>query len=407
MTARLDLTEEFFDYVRRNKMADPARLRLESHGKHFDFNVDLAITQIECRRKFSRKLSYFTDNKRFVFPSVVAGEQSTNEYVARYHTTLLEDTSELIDMTSGLGIDSMSFAKAGCRVTAIEIDEFKAACLKWNSEAMGLSDMRVVCGDSVEIIEEILKEGETVFIDPHRRDSGGGRVYGLKDCLPDVRSLLPLWRGKHSKVWLKLSPMLDIEQTVRELPGTVRISAVCFKGECKEILVYWDHDSSVNENDIELSAVDIDEHGIISDFRCTREFARVPAPVVSEPAEIEPGHYLYIPSAGMMKLGAWGAVCAKFPGLLKFSSSTPLFTSMWYYRTFPGRVLMIDSFPGSSELKKLKGERINVAVRNYPMTAEQLCRKTGIISGGENWLIGAKAGAKSRPVLMFCKPVED
>ena len=407
-TARLNLSDKFFDYVTDHLSIDPVRLRLEIHGKNLGFNAELAITQIECRRKFARKLPGFVSHDRFLFPSVVAGEQATNEFVAQYHSLLIEGSPDIIDMTAGLGIDVLSFAKKGCRVTAIELDDFKCECLEWNAHILGVSGVEVVCGDSTDIIKKIETRNDTVvFVDPHRRDSKGGRVYGLKDCLPDVTSLLPIWKEKKLKVWLKLSPMLDIEQTIRDLPGVCKITAVCFKGECKEILACWNPEEQVGISDIVLSAVDLDEEGLVSEFICTKEFARVPSPVISDTAEIEPGHYLYIPSAGMMKLGAWGAICAKYPGLVKLSGATPVFTSMWYYRTFPGKVLTIDSLIGSSDLKKLKGKKLNVAVRNYPMTAEQLSKKAGIVCGGEDWLIGVKIGTKARPHLMLCSRIKE
>ncbi len=400
------LPEEFYQFVEQHADEEPSRLRLDFHGKQLPFDVDFAITQIECRRKFAKKLPSFVADPKFVFPSVVSGEQATNEAVARFHVSLLRgEDQKIIDMTAGLGIDAMSFAEAGHFVEAIEIDLLKQQCLLNNSQTLGLKRLRPMCADSTILFGRGNFQPNTViFIDPHRRDSKGGRVYGLKDCVPDVTELLRRWEGEAPRVFLKLSPMLDIAQTLRDLPYARNVWAVCWKGECKEILVETELKS--HSEDVLLTAIDLDESGVISEFSCSREFAKVSAPVISAVSEIEPGNYLYVPSAGMMKLGAWGAVCARFPGLMKLSASTPLFISSWLYRTFPGKVLTIEDFIGSSALKKMKGQRATVIARNYPLSAEQLRKKSGLKEGNEKVLVGAKVGSKATPELFLCSHTE-
>lgn len=405
------LPKEFYEFVECHADDDPSKLRLEWHGHDPGFDIDFAVIQIECRRKFRHKLPSLVSEREFLFPSVVAGEQSTNEVVSRYHVSLIDSPiSSVIDMTAGLGVDAISFARMGLEVEAVEIENFKEECLRHNASILGLKNLRTVSGDSTELYRSAnFKAGTVVFIDPHRRDTAGGRVFGLKDCLPDVTELLPNWRGENIRVYLKLSPMLDIDRTIKDLPGVTRIWAVCYKGECKEILVEVDladksRDSMEQEGNHGplITSVDLDDNGIISEFSCSHEFSKVQAPILRDSEEIEAGHYLYVPSAGMMKLGAWGAICARFPGLMKLSGSTPLFTSMWYYRSFPGRVLRIESTLGSSDLKKMKGMQMNVIARNFPLTADQLRKKAAVKDGGPLWLVGAKTGIKARPSLFLC-----
>lgn len=420
---RFPLSDEFWKFVSEHSADDPSRLRLEWHGRQADFDVDFAITQIECRQKFGKKLPSFLACDRFVFPSVLAGEQATNEFVARFHASLLgEECRQIIDCTAGLGIDAITFARTGRRVMAIELDLLKQQCLLANASTLDLKNLRALCADSTVLFSSGgFEPGTTVFIDPHRRDSAGGRAYGLRDCKPDVTLMLPRWEKEKVTVYLKLSPMLDVDMVLKQLDHVATLWAVCYKGECKEVLVKVDlgkegvnerqekltKDRNEGNTDTNLIAVDLNDDGIVNEFECSREFAKVPAPVLGSVSEIEPGHYLYIPSAGIMKIGTYGAVCARFPGLMKLAASTPLFTSMWYYRSFPGRVVRIDAMVSSSDLKKMKGERMTVIARNYPLTAAQLRKKAALKEGDSHYLIGAGIGAHAKPTLLKCTAIED
>lgn len=408
---RFPLPEEFYRFVEENKDSDLNKLRLEWHGKTCPFDLDLALSQIECRRKFAKKLPSFVKEQRFLFPSVVSGEQATNEFVARFHRELIEGHAKrVIDCTAGLGIDSITFAQSGVNVTAVERDLDKQQCLLHNAELFGLSNLRALCADSTVLFGKGMFDPETViFIDPHRRDIKGKRVYGIKDCVPDVTRMVESWKNENVRVFLKLSPMLDIDQTIRDLHCVRRITAVCFKWECKELLVECDlrQSDKSSDNEIELEAIDLNEGGVISELKCSREFAKVHCPVLEDIATFEEGQYIYIPSAGMMKLGAWGAVCARFPGLQKLAPSTPIFVSGWYYRSFPGRVLTVSKVIGSSELKRLKGEHITVIARNYPLTAEELRKKAALKEGDSQYLVAVRTGVKSKPSLILCNRVDE
>ena len=72
-----EYSQEFFDFIDKPRDDDPQKLRLKWAGKAADFDVALAITQIECRRKYARKLAdtLARAHDRFIFPDTLAGEQ--------------------------------------------------------------------------------------------------------------------------------------------------------------------------------------------------------------------------------------------------------------------------------------------------------------------------------------------
>ena len=92
--AMKEFTTEFFDWIRDHASDDVAKLRLK-YGKEYGG----AITQIECRRKFGKKLEQtLTSFPDFYFPSVLAGEHSsTSQNVYLLSQVDENDLKEFVD----------------------------------------------------------------------------------------------------------------------------------------------------------------------------------------------------------------------------------------------------------------------------------------------------------------------
>ena len=84
----------------------------------------------------------------------------------------------ITDATAGCGGDTISFAKKFKRVTAIEINSERTEYLKSNIKTYGLHNVKVICGDCMDIIDKI-KTQNVIFIDP----PWGGRDYKKKSNL--------------------------------------------------------------------------------------------------------------------------------------------------------------------------------------------------------------------------------
>jgi hypothetical protein len=84
------------------------------------------------------------------------------------------------------------------------------------------------------------------------------------------------------------------------------------------------------------------------------------------------------------------------------------FTSSTLIADFPGRIFAIDEQLAfaSHNLKALRSRipQANIAVRNFPLTADALRRRTGIRDGGGVYLFGATLGAVG-PVLIRCHKI--
>lgn len=311
---------EMVRFVAEHRNADTASLRLKLAGKSLGFDLDFALTQIECRRKTQGKLNAFLQHPEFMFPSSLAAQQATHEEVAAYHASLVGSGRRVLDLTAGLGVDSLTIAKAGNRVTAVEIESWKCEVLRHNSSIIlspperdpefasasgcpsasggdstpeGVStpeggsapegdsapegpsapggklaeagSLAVICDDALEVASEIeAGEFDVVFLDPARRHDDGSRAHAFSDCSPDLERVLPLLRRKAGRVIVKASPSLDATEVLRIFPGLWDLRAVSRRGECKELLLEFRKEAPIDGPLLE--AIDLQAGGETQSF---------------------------------------------------------------------------------------------------------------------------------------------
>ncbi len=382
----MEVSENLIEFVRKheNEDANDLRLKYARDKAAFDFNLNFALTQIEARKKAKQKIPGFVAHPDFVFPTLLSAEQASNETIAKFHADLIDGCSSILDLTSGLGIDDMSMAKTGASVTTCEIDQIKCEALEHNAKVMGVSDhITVVNEDSIEYLNKQRKTFDLVYADPARRNSSGGKVHALSDCQPDILASMDEILSKTKRILVKSSPLLDltlIRKTIQELN---HIFVVCFKGECKEVLIDIKKDSSFEG----VTVVDLDREGEISRFDTHfKDSESLPKDAFSNLKNAAEFKYLYEPNAGVMKTGAWKTLIGKYPALLKADNNTHIFLSDTLYADFPGRVMAILAEPDKKALKGLKGTKINIVSRNHPLSAPQGNNKNSLQSCSERLL---------------------
>lgn len=404
-------------FIADNSLSDLCKLRLKYHGKDAGFDVDFALIQIKCRRKCSHKLRNFTNNKLTIFPSVIAAEQSSHEAVASFHASFVGKDWDVIDMTAGLGIDSMAMAKKCRMIVSCESDQIKANALSYNAKISGIDNLLTENTDSVKYITGSDRHYDLIFVDPARRGEENARLYNFHDCQPDILSIMPMLLERGSKVMIKASPLLDITQTIRDIPSISSIRAISVNGECKEILV----ETGTGTSTILAEAIDLHNNGdIISRFSygivdeangkhdedLNNSFNEDSSFESSQSAvryagisDIKPDLYLYEPNAPMMKLSPWGELSQCFPTLSKLAPSSHLFISPDLIPDFPGRILKIVSLPDKKDRKALKDFPVNIVSRNYPLSAVELRKKLKAKEGKEKFLYASRVG--STPILIL------
>ncbi len=408
-----ELGINFYEYIKNNASADVRQLILSDYGNITDFPLRFAVTQIECRQKTSRKLATFVAHPTFLFPSVQASEQATHQCVASYHAMLAGGGLDVVDITGGLGIDAFTLSMHDNNVTAIELDGERAKLLQHNADVLYLNKFNVFQDDSISWLNKLSnkKHFDLIFADPARRDNYDRRKFMLRDCLPDIVSAWDLIRKSADRIMIKASPLLDMDSALHDLDGIKEIHLVCVKGECKEVLLVacGDGDSGHNvwQDQPLITTVDIDDCqdasvSFISRWQCSRsELGGVSEYV--EVAALSPGTFLYDPNAAIHKLHCSNALCRSFKGLVRLSANTDLYWSANHINDFPGRAYCIDKVVDKKSIKFLKGCRYEVAVRNYPMSAEQLRNRLNVRPGGnDRFIYGCRAGDRAEKILLEC-----
>ena len=394
--------EAMFAYIAENADVDTYKLLLKTEPG-LSFDKSFAILQIECRHKAKNKIPQLLKQEKFLFPKAISAEQCTHEAVAHFHSSLFHFNDHVLDMTMGLGVDDYYISQCVKEVTTVEIDPEIAEVGVYNFSFLALN-VNVLNADSVEYLKQLSDDMhfDAIFIDPARRGEGGKRLYGFADCQPDVLSLLPLIKRHCSRLYIKASPMLDVTQSMRELgEALVDVIAVSVKNECKELLFVLDFEES--KQSVTFIAMNYDGNEwqrFESDWSChIGQGALWP--------NIEDFSFLYEPNASIMKLGCYDAVERDF-GVSQIAPSSHLMVSDRLVVEFPGRQFkVIEVIPFKGKEIKLLSKRysqLNVATRNFRLSAEALKKRLGVQDGGDTYLFGTTL-ANGEQVLVLCEKI--
>lgn len=390
--------DNFWLWVDRHIADDPVRLRLKYSHTAGDIDYNAAITQIECRQRFGKKLAAtLAAIPRFYFPSKLAGEQSTSDRLAQFHASLVIAGNPIIDLTAGLGIDILHCSDVCSSAIAVERNPDTAYALRHNA-ALKPASVDVVCDDCRHFVAGCgPSTSATVFIDPARRAADGSRVFALSACEPDVTAMLPDIATICRRLVVKMSPMLDISHTIAALGGCSRIIALGNTTDCKELIAVKDFDAACSDTVIE--AVTLSASGS-SSFAYSAARADDGQCRLAMPCE---GDYLYEPYPSLMKIGAPQLLAARFD-LSSFHPNTRLFHSPDLHKDFPGDIFQIERIVdyASKNIKRLKNDypAISISARNFGLSAEQLRRQLGVRDGGDRRLFAITSSANRRTMLI-------
>ena len=158
---------------------DPLKVHAELRRRCPDAEPEVlaaALTQARLRDRADRRLGAAAANLFFSGPGL---EQATRPEVADRRAARLRaaGVEHVVDVGAGLGLDTLAFARAGLRVTAVEVDPDTVELLNANVVAAGVaSRVDVVCADitteraigvSGDLV--LLEPGSAIFVDPARR----------------------------------------------------------------------------------------------------------------------------------------------------------------------------------------------------------------------------------------------
>lgn len=368
------------DFIRDHAEDDVAILALKKPPGH-DWPYREVLEQIRARQKAGGKLAAWMDIPGFIFPGPDTIEQASSLAAARYKAGLVKVKS-FIDLTGGAGADSWAFAGKRATGIVIERDRESAARLAHNFALTHPGKVQVI-ENAAEYVLADLPPADLILIDPQRRDSTKRGIFRLEDGSPSVMELLPLLQEKTRYVLLKTAPFLDIAQTLEALPAVRQVHVVEHEGDCKEVLYLLDFKNAAETPPV-ITAARIDAQGA-----ALHSLSFTAAEEEDAPLRIaEPGKYLYEPSPAFLKSGAFKLLASRYP-VFKLGRHTHLYTSKKVCPAFPGRAFkIIEALPVRKDAMKkaIPGLKAHLAVRNFPMSVEDLRKKLALKDGGEDYL---------------------
>ena len=386
------LKTEIQEFINANLNTDVAKLALKKNPfPEIDFAV--ILNQIAAKSKAENKLPTWFNTKNIIYPSKISVEQTSSEKTARYKSNILSGDS-LIDLTGGFGVDDYFFASKIKSVTHCEINPELSAVVKHNFEQLNVKNIECYAGDSLETLKNLNRKWDWIYIDPSRRNDAKGKVFMLKDCLPNVPENLDFYFEKSDAILIKTAPLLDLSAGLSELKNVKAIHIVALENEVKELLWELHKDYS---GEVTLKTANITK-GTIDTF----EFFMNQESIFPEYSL--PKKYLFEPNSAVMKSGGFDAVAVNYK-ISKLHKHSHLYTSDEII-AFPGRIFEITaSFPyNKTEMKNyMSGKQFNITTRNFPETVENIRKKWKIKDGGNLYSFFTTDENNNKIVLICAK----
>lgn len=378
-------------FVQEHLNDDLHRLLLSAH-RFPDVSVPAAVGQIEALRKVRSKIpAWFRFDLEF--PPVLSVEQASSEQTAHFKANLFSG-NKMADLTGGMGVDTFFFAQHFKQVTYLEQNPELADLARHNFGVLGATNIRVVAMLAEDFLNQNTDHFDLIYIDPARRGDRQQRVFRLEDCTPDIVQIKDSLLETADRVLLKTAPLLDLNLAVEQLQSVAHIWVVSVDNEVKEVLYLLDK-SAPSIGDIPIEAVGLGEAPRFFSFTRLEEQAALP-PYAA------PQRYLYEPDAAVLKAGAFKSFARRF-GLSKLHPNTHLYTSETFVPNVPGRSFTIETvlrYDRKAVQQAIPGKKANVAVRNFPDSAEQMRQKLGLMDGGELFLFGT-TDLEERKILVL------
>lgn len=443
--ARQLLKKKLPSWSENDELLFPKRLSLEQCSSELT---------AKYKRTISRKDAKTQSRDASMAPAIK--HIGTSDSICENQCRSVGEKRTLIDLTGGMGVDTSFLSDNFDETIYVESQAELCELARHNFKVLNKS-IKVVNAKAEDFLTQC-GEVDCIYLDPARRDEYGRKMVSLHDCSPDVAELQDLLFEKTNTVIVKLSPMLDIDIIKKELKNIKEIHVVAVKNECKEVLVKstrqrdnetMSRDASMlpaikridmsDENEairrFYISAIDLKENW---KFSFTENEEQNAIPTFAD----EIGKYLYEPGVACMKAAPFKLLSQRF-NIKKLHRNSHLYTSDELVTDFPGRIFEVinvvnfdkktknslvvscqlsaissQSKAGTStnsvtgivpELVEGEGSRlmarssqpkVSIAVRNFPLSAEELRKQLGFKDGDDFYIFGTTMKGEKKIIVL-------
>ncbi len=384
----------------------PERLLLGSNNVPPANRADVAL-QLSLRSKLKQKLPDWAALPCYI-PSKLALEQCSSQDIARYKQRFVRPQDIVADLTAGLGVDYWALSSASEQKSYyIEKQADLVEAARYNIPKLCSKDQTFIESQAEQQLLPLVEKGVNLFyIDPARRAGTNGgqqyfRKYGIEDCRPNLLELIPsLPPNANIRLLAKLSPMLDISDTINKLEGIAELHILAQRNEVKELLALIEIGSSHPKNRLPIFVVDVANE---MKFSFTMEQETHSKLSISG----TPGHYIHIPHPALMKAGCFALLSERFE-IWQLHVNSHIYSSDHLVEGFLGRSFRVESiFPYHRKEIKTLQKRLsaaNISCRNFPLSTANLRAKLNLKEANEPHLIATTLADESL-ALLLCQEI--
>jgi 16S rRNA G966 N2-methylase RsmD len=368
---------EWQDWLSKYEDRNVTDLALE-FSKRKDLPLPQLLTQIKGRQTAKFKLPTWYQHNEIVYPDSLALEQCSGEIAAKFKAEYFK-ANNILDLTGGLGVDTWAFSLNSKRVHYNEPDLHRMNSAKHNLNILKCDNIIFSNQTAENYLINTNENFDLIYLDPSRRIQGK-KVFLLKDLQPDILELKNKLSQLSKNIVVKVGPMLDIQQAIRDLKTIKQIIIVSVKNECKELLINLDYD---NEKSTQIHAVEL--HGdkqYLFSFSFEEERS----------SDLKIGSindWIYDPFASIIKSGGFKVLTHRF-NINALHPNTHLYTSNSKVDEFPGRIFKVEEvlpYDLKNLKKQMQGKRATLLFRNFPDKAEDVTKKLNIPADEFHYLL--------------------
>jgi len=407
--------DKTISFILEHAEAEGTQLLL-SASRYPGVDMTRAASAIEARKKIAYKIPLWYTYTELIYPTSLSVEQCSSQATAEYKMRFVPEDGTIADLTGGLGVDCSFMARRAAKCLYMERDPMLCEAAQHNFKVLGLDNTNIINGDCREYLHRFAEENEEfskanerdkahfdlIYLDPARRSKDSGRLFSIRECEPDLMQLSGSLLKAANRVLVKLSPMVDITATLREIPCVREVHILSTDNECKEVLLLMSScGAPLSAEDIPIHAVDI-THARKKRFTFTINEERVADCPFSAPET-----YLHQLGRAILKAGAFKLPCTLF-GISKIATSTHLYTSDTPVEGFPGKSFRIERIiPFNKEGIRIISREyplINCVSLNFPIDTNALKQRLKIRDGG-NLHLFATTLASGEKVMIVSEPL--
>jgi 16S rRNA G966 N2-methylase RsmD len=359
----------------------------------FKFVSPLEIVQQMQGKKIAQtKFPFISENTQIIYPPHVNLEQASSQATAQFKQKIMSGEKG-VDLTGGMGIDSFFISESSKEFFYVEPDLELLEIVTHNFSVLNKKNITFINKTAEEFLAENSTHFDFIYLDPSRRDKNNNKVILLKDLKPDVTLIQEKLLQASSSVFIKLSPLLDLQQVIDNLSVST-IFIVSVKNEAKELIVKLNPDQKPDQKNTQenlpIRCFNLETNQPEFSFYWSEEKQ------AKNPDYSLPESYLHIPNASILKSGAFKLISHRY-NLKKLHPNTHIYTSHEIVPNFPGKVFFIldpHFIPAKSEQDKF-----NIISKNHPLKTAAIRKRYGLDEGGEDYLIFTRSMDKNLCIL--------